>query len=71
MFESTQQIKKTDLDYYVINNQWFRVAYTVIFRTEIRRSCPQRYFLATLSLIINKKRKRKQTKILNIFACIY
>ena len=30
MFESAQQIKKIDLDYYVINHQWFRVAYIIL-----------------------------------------
>ena len=25
MLESTQQIKKIDLDYYIFNHQWFRV----------------------------------------------
>ena len=30
MLESTQQIKKIDLDYYVINHQWFRVAYIIL-----------------------------------------
>ena len=30
MLESTQQLKKIDLDYYVINHQWFRVAYIIL-----------------------------------------
>ena len=30
MLESAQQIKEIDLDYYVINHQWFRVAYIIL-----------------------------------------
>ena len=30
MLESAQQIKKIDLDYHVINHQWFRVAYIIL-----------------------------------------
>ena len=30
MFELAQQIKKIDLDYYVINHQSFRVAYIIL-----------------------------------------
>ena len=30
MLESAQQINKTDLDYYVTNHQWFRVAYIIL-----------------------------------------
>ena len=30
MLESVQQIKKIDLDYYVFNHQWFRVAYIIL-----------------------------------------
>ena len=28
--ESTQKIKAIDLDYYVINHQWFRVVYIIL-----------------------------------------
>ena len=31
MLETTKQIKKIDLDYYVINHEWFRVAYIILF----------------------------------------
>ena len=30
MLEPAQQIKKIDLDYYVTNRQWFRVAYIIL-----------------------------------------
>ena len=30
MLESAQQIKKIYLGYYVINRQWFRVAYIIL-----------------------------------------
>ena len=30
MLESTQQIKKIDLGYYVIIHQWFEVAYNIL-----------------------------------------
>ena len=30
MFESAQQTKKIDLNYYVINHQGFRVAYIIL-----------------------------------------
>ena len=30
MLESEQQVKKIDLEYFVINHQWFRVAYIVL-----------------------------------------
>ena len=30
ILESAQQIKEIDVDYYVINHQWFRVAYIVL-----------------------------------------
>ena len=30
MFESAQQLKKTDLDDYVFNHQWFRVTYIIL-----------------------------------------
>ena len=36
--------------------------FCVIYRTHIRRSCIQRQILATLSLIINKKRKKQSLK---------
>ena len=48
------------------------ILFCVICRTQIRRSFLQRHLLATLSLIINnRKRKRKKTKIQNIFPSIY
>ena len=64
MLESAQQTKKVDLNYYIINHQWFRVAYIicVICKTHIRKSCLQRQHVATLSLIINKKRKKERIK---------
>ena len=30
MLESTQQNKKIGLDYYIINHQWFSVAYIIL-----------------------------------------
>ena len=57
MLESAQQIKKIDLDYYVIKYHWFRVA-CVISRTQICRSSLQRHLLATLSLTINNNKKK-------------
>ena len=62
MLESAQQTKKVDLNYYIINHQWFRVAYIicVICKTQIRKSCLQRQHVATLSLIINKKKKKER-----------
>ena len=63
MLESPQQTKKIDLYYYVINHQLFGVAYTlfcIIYRTQIRRSCLQRQLLATLSMINNKKERKKE-----------
>ena len=30
MLESAQQTKKIDLNYYVINHQWFRVPYIIL-----------------------------------------
>ena len=30
MLESEQQVKKIDLEYFVINHQWFRVAYIIL-----------------------------------------
>ena len=45
--------------------------FCVIYRTHICRSCVQRQILATLSLIINKKRKKQRIKQdSNIFASI-
>ena len=34
MFESTQQIRKINLDYYVINYQLFRVAYIILYNLQ-------------------------------------
>ena len=34
MLESTQQIRKIDLDYYVINHEWFRVAYIIFCKLQ-------------------------------------
>ena len=54
MLESAQHTKKIDLNYYVINHQWFRgdILFCVICRTQIRRSYLYRHLLANLSLII-------------------
>ena len=30
MLESEQQVKKIDLEYFVINHQWFRVTYIIL-----------------------------------------
>ena len=64
MLESTQQTKKIDLHCYVINHQWFTVAYIIlrICRTQIHRCFPQRYLLVTLSLVINQKKKKKKER---------
>ena len=32
MLESAQQTKKIDLNYYVINHQWFRVTYVILYK---------------------------------------
>ena len=65
MLESAKQLKKIDLDYYVINHQWFGVVYIffcIICRTQIGRSCLQSHLMATLSLVINKKKKERKKK---------
>ena len=38
MLESAQQTKKTDLNYYVINHQLFRVAYIILCKLETTKS---------------------------------
>ena len=34
ILESAQQIKKIDLDHYIINHQWFKLAYTILCNLE-------------------------------------
>ena len=34
MLESTEEIKKINLYYYVINDQWFRVAYIIVCKLQ-------------------------------------
>ena len=69
MLPSTQNTKKIDSNYYVINNQWFEwiIVFCVICRTQICRLCLERHLLVTLLLIINKKRRKKQKKRFQTF----
>ena len=75
MLESTQQIKKINLDYCVINYQWFRVAYIILCKLQNTNSqiLPTKTRPGNRILIIkNTKRKEKERKkIENIFASIY
>ena len=60
MLESAQQIKKTNVNYYAINHQWFNCGYIffcVICRTQNCRSYPQKH-----AKIVNKKKKKKRKK---------
>ena len=74
MLELAQNIKKIDLDNYVINHQWFRVAYIMLCNLQNTNS----QILLTKTPPGNpvtdyfqkKKRKRKKKKS-NIFASIY
>ena len=62
MLESAQQIKKIDLDYHAINNQWFRVAHVILcnFRNTNLQILPKKTPPGNPSLIINKKSKKKK-----------
>ena len=57
MLESTQHTKKIDLNYYVINRQWFRVAYIILCNLQNINS--QVLPTKALSLIINQRKDRK------------
>ena len=46
----------------IISDLGWLTLFCIICRTQIRRSCLQRHFLPTLSLIINKKIKKKKEK---------
>ena len=74
MLELTQQIKRIDLDYYVINHQWFRVAYIILCNLQNMNS--QNLPTKTppgnpITDYWQKKKKKKETKIQKIFESIY
>ena len=46
----------------IISDVEWLILFCVICRTQIRVSCLQRHLLATLSLIINKKKKERKRK---------
>ena len=59
MLKWIQQIKKIDLDYYVINYQWFRVVYIILCNLQNTNPhiLPTKILPANLSLVINKIKK--------------
>ena len=73
MLESAQQTKKIDLNYYVINHQWFMVTSVILCNLKSKNwvifptKTPPGYLVK-----INKKKKDvKKKKIQNIFASMY
>ena len=64
MLESTQQIRKIDLDYYVINYQWFRVAYIILCNLQEKNSqiLPTRTNLGNPLTDDKQKKKKKEEK---------
>ena len=60
----TQKHKKINLNYYliIISDLGWLILFCLICRTQIRRPYPQRNLLATLSLIINNKKKKVRKK---------
>ena len=69
MIESAQQLTKSDLNHYVIvlSDLGWLVLFCVIWRTQICRSFLQRHLMLTVSLIINKKNKKRKEKNLKHF----
>ena len=72
VLESAQQIKKIDLDYYLINHQWFRVACIILCNLQNINS----KILSTKTHPGNPisdywQKKKKKKKIQNIFVSIY
>ena len=64
MLESAQQIKKIDLDYYVINHQWFRVAYIILCNLQNTNSqiLPTKRLPGNWSLTKKKGKEKKGKK---------
>ena len=70
MLGSAQQLKKFDLDYYVINNQWFRVAYIFLcnFPNKNSQTLPTKTPPGNPITDYNQKeRKKKKEKKFEIF----
>ena len=73
MLESAQQTRKIDLNYYVINHQWFRVTYIILCNLQNKNwlILPTETPPGYLVKVGKKKKEVKKKKIQKIFASMY